>query len=227
MPATATQAAPAAPAQPTTTPQPVNSAQGAQPGKPIQYTVQTGDSLSTVAAKFNTTIEALITLNKLSDRNFLRVGQVLTIIKGDDQSNNAPVVTPTPEPLPPMGQFGPKWVDVNLTTQSMVAFEGQTPVFSSKVSSGVANHPTVEGIYRVYAKYKSTKMEGGQGTPEYYYLPHVPYTMYFYSGYALHGADWHNNFGHPMSHGCVNLPVDAAKWMFDWAPIGTMVITHK
>jgi lipoprotein-anchoring transpeptidase ErfK/SrfK len=51
--------------------------------------------------------------------------------------------------------------------------------------------------------------------------------MYFYSGYALHGAYWHNNFGHPMSHGCVNLPVDVSKWMFEWAPIGTMVVSHE
>jgi LysM repeat protein len=211
----------------TTTPVPVSSGQSAEAGKPVQYTVQSGDSLSTIAAKFNTTVESLMTLNKLTDRNFLRVGQVLTIVKGDDQSNNPPVNTPTPEPLPPMGQFGPKWVDVSLTSQMMVAMEGQTPVFSSKISSGVPRHPTVEGTYRIYAKYRSTKMEGGQGTAEYYYIPDVPYTMYFYSGYALHGAYWHNNFGQPMSHGCVNLPVDAAKWMFDWAPIGTMVITHK
>jgi lipoprotein-anchoring transpeptidase ErfK/SrfK len=108
----------------------------------------------------------------------------------------------------------------------MVAYEGQTPVYSSKISSGTDKYPTVLGTYRVYAKYKSTKMEGGTGA-DYYYIPNVPYTLYFYSGYALHGAFWHNNFGQPMSHGCVNLPVDVAQWMFDWAPIGTMVITHK
>jgi LysM repeat protein len=212
--------------QATTTPQPVTSAQGSQLGKPVQYVVQPGDSLSTVASKFNTTVDSLIALNKLSDRNFLRVGQVLTIVNGDDQNNNPPVFTPTPEPTPPMGEFGPKWVDVNISTQLMTAYEGQTPVFSAKASTGIPRHPTVEGTYRIYAKYRSVKMEGGQGA-EYYYIPNVPYTMYFYSGYALHGAYWHNNFGHPMSHGCVNLPVDAAKWMFDWAPIGTMVVTHK
>lgn len=214
-------------AQATTTPQPVTSPQTAPSGKPIQYTVQPGDSLSSIAAKFNTTVQTIMTNNNLTDRNFLRVGQVLTIVKGDDQNNGQPSVTQTPEPTPPMGQFGPKWVDVNLTTQTMIAFEGQTPVFTSKISSGVPRHPTVEGTYRIYAKYVSTKMEGGQGTAEYYYIPNVPYTMYFYSGYALHGAYWHNNFGHPMSHGCVNLPVDASKWMFEWAPIGTMVVTHE
>jgi lipoprotein-anchoring transpeptidase ErfK/SrfK len=69
-------------------------------------------------------------------------------------------------------------------------------------------------------------MKGGEGI-ERYDIPDVPYTMYFYADYALHGAYWHNNFGNPMSHGCVNLPVDVAKWMYDWAPIGTMVVTHN
>ena len=220
-------AVPAPPVPATTTPQPVTSAQNAQAGKPAQYTVQTGDSLSSIAAKFNTTVDSLMSLNKLTDANFLRAGQVITVVKDDDQNNNPPITVPTQEPTPPIGQFGPKWVDVNLTTQNMIAFEGQTPVFSSKISSGIPRHPTVLGIYRIYAKYKATKMEGGQGTAEYYYLPNVPYTMYFYSGYALHGAYWHNNFGQPMSHGCVNLPVDASKWMYDWAPIGTMVVTHR
>lgn len=213
-------------AQATTTPEPASVPAAAEPGKPVQYAVQPGDNLSSIAANFNTTIDALISLNKLNDGNFLRVGQVLTIVKGNDQGNSPANSAPPTEPAPPMGQFGPKWVDVNLTTEMMYAYEGQTPVFSSKMSSGVADHPTVEGTYRIYAKYKSTPMQGGVGA-DYYYIPDVPYTMYFYSGYALHGAYWHNNFGQPMSHGCVNLPVDASKWMFDWAPIGTTVVTHK
>ncbi len=210
----------------TTTPQPVTSSGTADAGKPVQYTVQPGDNLASIAAKFSTTAEALIRLNNLQDANYVYVGQVLTIVKGNDQGNDTPASTPVPEPTPPMGQFGPKWVDVTLSTQMMIAYEGQTPVFTARISSGVARHPTVEGIYRVYAKYTSTRMKGGEGA-EHYDIPNVPYTMYFYTDYALHGAFWHNNFGHPMSHGCVNLPVDVSKWMFNWAPIGTMVVTHK
>ncbi len=231
VPATPTAQIPSA-AQPpivaasTTTPQPAGSAAGAPSGKPVQYTVQPGDSLSSIAAKFNTTVDALLQLNGMSDGNYLQAGQKLTIIKGNDQNNNAPSVTSVPEPAPPMGEFGPKWVDVNLTTQSMIAYEGQTPVFTTRVSSGIVNHPTVEGTYRIYAKYESTRMTGGVGA-EHYDIPNVPWTMYFYSGYALHGAFWHHNFGHPMSHGCVNLSVDDSKWMYKWAPLGTMVVTHK
>jgi LysM repeat protein len=218
-----------APAQPT----PTANTQPSGGNKSVKYTVQPGDNLSSIAARFGTSVDNLIALNGLGDRNFLRSGQVLTISKGDDGGPNPPgdtatptPSTPTPEPTPPMGQFGIKWVDVNLTSQTMIAYEGQVPVFTSVVSTGVPRHATVEGTYRIYARYRVTKMEGGQGS-EYYYIPDVPYTMYFYSGYALHGAYWHNNFGRPTSHGCVNLPVDAAKWMFDWAPIGTLVVTHK
>lgn len=66
---------------------------------------------------------------------------------------------------------------------------------------------------------------GGAGDDE-YFLPAVPYVMYFHGNYGLHGTYWHNNFGQPMSHGCVNLPTDAAQWLFNWAPIGTKVVTH-
>jgi LysM repeat protein len=214
----------------TTTPQPVVAPTQAAPGTPVKYTVQVGDNLSKIAAKFNTTIANLQSLNNLGDTNYLYVGQVLVIVQGNDQGSGPPTaqataVTPA-EPTPPMGKYGPKWVDVDLSTQTMNAYEGETIVYTSRVSSGTWDHPTVLGTYRVYAKYVTTRMQGGEGF-EHYDIPDVPYTMYFYSGYALHGAYWHNNFGNPMSHGCVNLPVDVAKWMYDWAPIGTMVVTHN
>lgn len=210
----------------TTTPQPVTAPGNTAPGQPVKYTVQPGDSLSSIATKFHTTLAAIATLNNMQDINYVYTGEVLTIIAGNDQSSDMPVATPVPEPPPPMGQFGPKWVDVSLNTQTMVAYEGNTPVYTSKVSSGVPGHPTVVGIYRVYLKYTSTRMKGGTPGIDYYDIPNVPWTMYFYADYALHGAYWHHNFGHPMSHGCVNLPVDVSQWMYNWAPIGTLVVTH-
>jgi LysM repeat protein len=233
-PPTATLVPPTATPQPptaaaTTTPEPVQAPSEAEKGKPVKYTVQAGDNLSKIAAQFGTTVANLQRLNNLGDTNFIYVGQVLIIVAGDDQNNEPPAATPTakPEPTPPMGKYGPKWFDVDLSDQTITAYEGDTPVYTSRVSSGTWRYPTVIGTYRIYAKYVRTKMEGGQGTSDYYYIPDVPFTMYFYGGYALHGAYWHNNFGNPMSHGCVNLPVDVAKWMFEWAPIGTMVVTHE
>jgi lipoprotein-anchoring transpeptidase ErfK/SrfK len=79
----------------------------------------------------------------------------------------------------------------------------------------------VVGRFRIQTKLRSTRMSGPG-----YNLPNVPYTMYFYRGYAIHGTYWHNNFGHPMSHGCVNMRTGDAAWVYNWAPVGTTVVTH-
>ncbi len=107
---------------------------------------------------------------------------------------------------------GEKWIEVNVTTQQVTAWEGETPVMSFVVSTGLPSTPTILGEYRIYWKLKSALMVGAD-----YYLPQVPYTMYFYGSYALHGTYWHSNFGQPMSHGCVNLPTDDAQKLFEWA----------
>ena len=133
---------------------------------------------------------------------------------------------------------GEKWIEVNVTTQQVIAWEGTTPVFSFITSTGLPNTPTVLGEFNIYWKLEKTPMSGPG-----YYLPDVPYTMYFYGGYALHGTYWHDNFGQPMSHGCVNLETENAKKLFDWAgPVippgqtqvtatannpGTLVVVHR
>lgn len=90
------------------------------------------------------------------------------------------------------------------------------------ISTGKAQTPTYPGIYAIQRKYSQDRMRGDD-----YDIPNVPHVLYFDRGYALHGADWHNNFGTPMSHGCVNLPLGNAEWLFDWAKIGTTVIIHQ
>ena len=85
--------------------------------------------------------------------------------------------------------------------------------------------PTVAGTYEIYVKYEKTRMTGGVGA-DYYDLPDVPYVMYFHKGYGLHGTYWHSNFGTPMSHGCVNLSISDAQWLYNWAQIGTRVVSH-
>ncbi len=118
-----------------------------------------------------------------------------------------------------------RWIDVNLTAQRLVAYEGDSAVFNSLVSSGTWLHPTVTGQFRVWLRYTAQTMDGRRLGYD-YYLPNVPYVMYFYRDYALHGTYWHNNFGTPMSHGCVNLPTSAAEWIFNWSSIGTLVNVH-
>ena len=116
---------------------------------------------------------------------------------------------------------GTRWIDVDLTNQMVYAYEGDTIVNSFVVSTGTWMTPTVTGKYSIYVKIRSGNMHGPG-----YFLPDVPYIMYFYKGYGLHGTYWHNNFGTPMSHGCVNLRTDEAAWLFNWASVGTVVNVH-
>ena len=139
--------------------------------------------------------------------------------------------TPTSEYVPPSSSAplpeialsgnGERWIDVDLTNQYVYAYEGDVVVNSFIVSTGTWRTPTVTGQYKIYVKYRAAKMSGPG-----YYLPNVPYIMYFYKGYGLHGTYWHNNFGTPMSHGCVNLRTDDAAWLYEWASVGTLVNVH-
>lgn len=135
---------------------------------------------------------------------------------------DAPYVYPTDVTYPTSSvDASGRWIDVDLTNQMLYAYEDSTLVASFLVSTGVAAHPTVTGQYYIYVKYTSTLMTGPG-----YYLPDVPYTMYFYQGYGIHGTYWHNNFGTPMSHGCVNMRTSEAEWLFNWASVGTLVNIH-
>jgi len=129
-----------------------------------------------------------------------------------------------PEPdipvYPEVGKNEP-WIDVDLTHQTAYAFSGRTLERSFLVSTGTWLYPTVTGQYHIYVKYLYADMAGPG-----YYLPDVPYVMYFYDGYSLHGTYWHNNFGTPMSHGCVNFSIEDAGWIFDFVSVGTLVYIH-
>jgi lipoprotein-anchoring transpeptidase ErfK/SrfK len=141
-----------------------------------------------------------------------------------------PVPTDTPEPppapsvwveVPPEVGEDEFWVDVDLSDQMTYAYQGDSLLNSFVVSTGTWLHPTVTGTFRIYIMDYYDDMAGPG-----YYLPDVPYTMYFYKGYGLHGTYWHNNFGTPMSHGCVNLRTPDAEWIFYRASIGTIVRVH-
>jgi len=117
------------------------------------------------------------------------------------------------------------WVLVNLAQQHLWAYDGMTLVQDLDVSTGVVGHSTPTGSYTVQQRFLSQEMIGPG-----YDLPNVPYVQYFgndslswQEGYSLHGTYWHHNWGHVMSHGCVNLPTDFAAWAWDWATVGTPV----
>jgi lipoprotein-anchoring transpeptidase ErfK/SrfK len=132
-------------------------------------------------------------------------------------------LTKTKNPVLGDSTGGEKWIEIDLTEQKLIAHDGDQIFLESPVSTGVPGRATPTGEFKVWYKIKSTKMEGGQGK-DYYYLPNVPHVLFFensevagFKGYSLHGAYWHKNFGHRMSHGCVNLPLDVAAMLYDWA----------
>jgi lipoprotein-anchoring transpeptidase ErfK/SrfK len=118
-----------------------------------------------------------------------------------------------------------KWIEVDLSTQTLTLYIDNTVVAQFLISSGKAATPTVIGEGRIYAKYPVQTMTGTING-EYYYVPNIKWVSYFYGGEAFHGTYWHSNFGHPMSHGCINMTEADAKVLYDFAPIGTKVIVH-
>jgi hypothetical protein len=118
---------------------------------------------------------------------------------------------------------GEKWIDVNVRTQTLVAYEGDKPVFATAVSTGLEDkvdkekdHHTPPGTFRIREKHIAATMDGDVASDGPYSIEDVPWIMYFNGSYALHGAFWHNNFGRTKSHGCVNLAPTDAKALFAW-----------
>lgn len=218
--------------------QPIPIVQPQQPLQAVYYTVRPGDTLAGIASRYGVSIAAIAQANNLTNWNFVWYGQRL-LVPGTNDINGVipilpakPVLAPpgapqpaAPQPLNPASEG--KWIDVNVSNQSITAYEGNVAIKTILVSTGLPRTPTVLGTYKILSKYPAVRMTGGTPGIDYYDLPNVPYTMFFFRGYAIHGTYWHNNFGHPMSHGCVNLPTNEAKWFYEWAPIGTPVVTHR
>lgn len=112
---------------------------------------------------------------------------------------------------------GDKWIEIDLSDQRLRAWQDGEVFLESLISSGLWNGTPV-GSYRIWYKIMYTKMEGGiKGHRSYYYLPNVPFAMFFHGDYGIHGTYWHNNFGTPMSHGCVNAPTNVSEKLFFWS----------
>jgi len=122
--------------------------------------------------------------------------------------------------MPKWGKNGEKWMDVNITKQTLLALEGEKAVFATLISAGEdglleGKRATKKGIFRVHTKYVSTTMDSDTVGEE-FELRDVPYVQYFEEGFALHGAYWHDSFGTPKSHGCINLAPEDARRLFQW-----------
>ena len=186
------------------------------------HIVRRGDTLAQIAIDYGVSMAALLSANNITNVNVIYVGQTLLI----PASSSTIVDVPTQDTVDPatlgVDHGGEKWIDVDLSEQLLVAYEGDTPVFSTLISSGLPQFPTVVGQFNVWLRYETQTMNGYALGYD-YYLENVPYVMYFFEDYAIHGAYWHNNFGTPMSHGCVNASPAAAQWLFNWSEYGTLV----
>lgn len=117
-----------------------------------------------------------------------------------------------------------KWVSVNLYEQVLTAYEGDKLVFATLISSGLPDFQTNVGTFKVWHRADATPMSGAMGRPDFYSLPAVPYVMYFDGDISLHGTYWHDGFGFKHSHGCVNMTITDAHWIYDWSGAGDLTV---
>jgi hypothetical protein len=133
-----------------------------------------------------------------------------------------------PRTSPPEGITTDRWIEVNLDEQTLAVYQDDRLVFATLVSSGIENLWTRPGIFQIYEKKDSEDMSGSAAADgsDRYHVEDVPWTMYFDEKRALHGAYWHDRFGYPNSHGCVNLSLGDAHWLYDWASDGDYVYVY-
>jgi lipoprotein-anchoring transpeptidase ErfK/SrfK len=204
------------------------------------YKVKRGDSLYKIASICQTTVDAILRINpQIKNPSRIYTGQEIKI--PNTRAIRAFIAATNARASSPKGflevntrvstdnlidgerdETNIRWIDVNLTNQTVTAYEGSQPVRTFLVSTGTARFPTVTGAFYIYRKHEKIDMRGPG-----YHQKDVPWTMYFYRGYGLHGTYWHNRFGTRMSHGCVNLRVEDAKWLYEFAPMGTLVLVHN
>ncbi len=227
----------------------------------IIHIVIRGEHLGTLAREYGVSAAVIARANNLEDANIIVPGQRLVI----PLANTVPQVDTTAQNVDtsespvaraesyhshaelPSGVTGSmeKWIDVDLSEQRVVAYVGLEVIETFIVSTGLPGTPTVQGEFRIWAKTPLQDMYGGnRAAGDYYYLEDVPWVQYFFEDYAFHGAVWHNNFGQPMSRGCVNMRVEDAQWLFEWASpamevdasgwlftgaeeTGTLVVVHE
>ncbi len=168
------------------------------------YTVRRGDNLSLIARRYGVSVEEIALANGIDNPRLLVEGTTIVIPAAGASGVAAPV-------------HAGKWIDVDLSAQRVVAYEGARAVRTFRVSTGLPETPTVTGTFRIRLKIPSQDMSGGNRfSGDAYHLEDVPWVQYFFSEYAFHGTYWHTRFGRPASRGCINMAIEDAKWLFDW-----------
>ncbi len=188
-------------------------------GNYVVHVLQPGESAASVAQAYGTSLRRTLQLNKINDPSLLKPGMKLIVPPPSFAELFADVaIGPDDFPLYPLIPTQDKWISVDLDHQRTFAWEGSKLIKSFYISSGKARTPTVTGVFRIWGKIAAQRMEGGsRAAGDYYNLPNVQWVQYFYQDYSFHGTYWHHNFGTPMSHGCINMSNEDAKWLYDWA----------
>jgi hypothetical protein len=155
-------------------------------------------------------------------------GETWDMIGPDQWLEGREVGSVTPRSSRPDGVPADRWIEVNLQEQTLAVYDKNQLVFATLVASGVDPFWTRPGVFQIQTKKPTETMTKAftPGDPDFYYIEDVPWTMYFDESRALHGAYWHNGFGYPRSHGCVNLSVGDSHWLFDWANVGDYVYVY-
>ena len=147
----------------------------------------------------------MIGLDKWVERRYIRQMEILT--------------------SPPEGVDNGRWIDINLYEQTLGVYEDGKLIFATLVATGVDPFFTKPGLFQIYDKLEKTNMSGSfePDRSDYYYLENVPHTLYYDEARAIHGAYWRTLFGYPQSHGCINLSIGDAAWVYNWAKLGDWV----
>lgn len=170
-------------------------------------------------------MKKLISLNLVRPLKVFLLGATLTLATLNVTSNEVLAQSRSQrisQKIQSLKQSERRWIQVNVSNQRLVAWEGRNPVYAVSVSTGKRKTPTLAGIFNVQTKLRKTRMRGDG-----YNMPNVPHVMYYSGGYGIHGAYWHRSFGTPVSRGCVNVAPNHAKWLYNWASVGTPVIVQR
>jgi len=153
-------------------------------------------------------------------------GITWVMVAPDEWLDYRQVARVDPVTSPPQGVSTNRWIEVNLDEQTLSVYQDNKLIFATLVSSGIDTLWTRPGIFKIYEKKITEDMSGSASATDFYHVEDVPWTMYFDEKRALHGAYWHDRFGYPNSHGCVNISLGDSHWLYDWASVGDTVYVH-
>lgn len=174
------------------------------------HLVAPGETLGDIAARHGTTVDALVRTNNLASPNLIWAGIRLRLPEVTAQASGEV-----------SGQAGPsahRSIIIDLGDSRLYAYEGEALQQSFAISAGGPETATPVGRFSIRRRLPRQDMSGPG-----YFAPDVPWVQYFYGSYALHGTYWHDSFGQPVSHGCVNMRTPEAQWLYFWADLGTPV----